>query len=110
MATVHKLLGNIKNAAATQELLYVVPASTETVVSSIIICNQSGTATSFRVAVLPGGGTVATTDYIYYDLPISGNDTFIATIGITMVATDEIEVYAPLATLSMVAFGAEIGV
>ena len=108
MAVVYKQLGQIKNAAATQELLYVVPASTEAVVSSIIICNQSGTATSFRVAVLPGGGTVATTDYIYFDLPISGNDTFIATIGLTLATTDEIEVYATLATLSMSVYGTEI--
>ena len=76
--------------------------------SSIIICNQSGTATSFRVAVLPGGGTVATTDYIYFNLPISGNDTFIATIGLTLAATDEIEVFAALATLSMSVYGTEI--
>ncbi|KKK55548.1 hypothetical protein LCGC14_3073440 [marine sediment metagenome] len=108
MAIAYKQLGQIKNAAATQELLYVVPASTEAVVSSIIICNQSGTATSFRVAVLPGGGTVATTDYIYFDLPISGNDTFIATIGLTLATTDEIEVYATLATLSMSVYGTEI--
>ena len=108
MAVVYKQLGQIKNAAATQELLYVVPASTEAVVSSLIICNQSATATSFRIAVLPGGGTVATTDYIYYDLPISGNDTFIATIGLTLATTDEIEVYATLATLSMSVYGTEI--
>ena len=108
MATAYKQLGQIKNAATTQELLYVVPASTETVVSSLIICNQSATATSFRIAVLPGGGTVATTDYIYYDLPISGNDTFIATVGLTLATTDEIEVYATLATLSMSVYGTEI--
>ncbi len=108
MAIAYKVLGNSHPSAATQTLLYVVPASTEAVVSSLIICNQSATATSFRIAVLPGGGTVANTDYLYYDLPIDGNDTFIATIGGTLATTDEIEIYATLATLSFAAFGTEI--
>ncbi len=108
MAVVYKILGNSFPSAATQTSIYTVPASTEAIISSIIVCNQSATATTFRVALLPGGGTVATTDYIYYDLPIDGNDTFIATIGATLEAASEVEVYATLATLSFAVFGSEI--
>ncbi len=51
---------------------------------------------------------MANEDYIYYDLPISGNDTFIATIGATLEAASLLRVYATLATLSFNTYGTEI--
>jgi hypothetical protein len=108
MAVAYKVLGQGDPLAATQTSIYTVPASTEAVISSITICNRSATATTFRVALLPGGGTVANEDYIYYDLPIAGNDTFIATIGATLETASEVEVYATLATLSFNVYGSEI--
>lgn len=90
----------VKPSAATLTPLYTVPANTTTVISSIVICNQSATSTSFRVSVQPLGAAIADEDYLYYDLPIKGNDTFIFTGGITLVATDIISVYATLATVS----------
>lgn len=108
MAKVYKVLGQSDPLAATLTTAYTVPASTEAVISSIVICNRSTTPTSFRIALLPGGGTVADTDYIYYDLPIDGNDTFIATIGATLEAASIVQVYATLATLSFNIYGSEI--
>jgi hypothetical protein len=108
MATVYKVLGQSNPSAATLTTAYTVPTSTEAVVSSIIVANRSDVETSFRVAVLPGGGTVSNEDYIYYDLPISGNDTFIATVGLTLEAGSIIQVYATLATLSFNLYGSEI--
>ena len=90
----------VKPSAAALTTLYTCPASTTTVVSSICVCNISATQTSFRVALLPLGAAIADADYIYYDVTIAGNDTFIFTGGITMIATDVIQVYATLATLS----------
>ena len=97
----------VKPSAATLTTLYTCPASTSTVVSSITICNLSATPTTFRVVLLPLGAAVADADYIYYDVTIAGNDTFIFTGGITMVATDVIQVYATLATLSFNLYGQE---
>ncbi len=108
MATVYKVLGQSDPSAATLTTAYTVPASTEAIVSSIIVCNRSSTATSFRVAVLPGGGTEVDADYIYYDLDIDGNDTFIATVGLTLEASSIVKVYATLATLSFNIYGSEI--
>ncbi len=56
----------------------------------------------------PGGGAISDEDYIYHTLPISGNDTFIATIGGTLEAASIIRVYATLATLSFNVYGTEI--
>lgn len=107
MATVLKVLGQSNPSAATLTTLYTVPAVTTAVGSSIVICNRSVTATSFRVAVRPSGAVIANEHYIYYDVAIGGNDTFIATIGITLATTDVVSVYATLATLSFNLYGQE---
>lgn len=108
MATAIKVLGQLAPGAASLSTLYTVPAATSTAISSISVCNRSATATSFRVAVRPAGGAISNEMYLYYDVTIAGNDTFIATIGITLATTDVVSVYATLATLSFNLFGQEI--
>lgn len=105
MATELKILGQSNPSAATLTTCYTVPSATTSVVSSLVICNRSATATSFRVAVRLAGASISNEHYIYYDVMIGGNDTFIATIGATLGATDVISVYATLATLSFNLFG-----
>ena len=107
MGTVIKTLGQSNPSAATLTTLYTVPASTSTVCSSLTICNRSSTATTFRVAVRPAGAAISNEHYIYYDVTLAGNDTFIATIGISLATTDVVSVYATLATLSFNLFGIE---
>ena len=102
-----KVLGQSNPGAATLTTLYTVPASTSTVVSTITVCNRSATATSFRIAVRPSGAGISNEHYIYYDVTIAGNDTFAATIGITLAQNDVVSVYATLATLSFNIFGQE---
>jgi hypothetical protein len=102
-----KVLGQSSPSAATLTTLYTVPALSSTVGSSITICNTSSVATSFRVAVRPTGASISNEHYIYYDVPIAGNDTFIATVGLTLATTDVVSVYATLATLSFNLFGTE---
>lgn len=107
MATALKVLGQSNPLATTLTDLYTVPASTSTVVSSIVVCNRSATQTTFRIAVRPAGASIANQHYLYYDVTLAGNDTFVATIGITLATTDVISVYATLATLSFSAYGQE---
>lgn len=107
MATTRKTLGQLFPISATYTKLYTVPASTDTVISTMTICNQSTTATSFRVAVRVGGVADSTKDKIYFDCPIGSNGTFAFTFGMTLSASDEIWVYATLGTLSFNLFGQE---
>lgn len=102
-----KVLGQQNPSATTLTTLYTVPSATSTVISSITICNRSATATSFRVAIRPGGAVVSNEHYLYYDLPIAGNDTFAASLGITLAAADVVSVYTTLSTLSFQLFGQE---
>lgn len=108
MAETYKNLGQSAPAATTPADLYTVPSLTAAVVSSITVCNRSATATTFRVSVAPAGAATVDAHYIWYDIPIPGNETFIATVGLTLATTDVIRVYAGAATLSFHAYGTEI--
>jgi len=103
----YSILGQSAPSAATLTTLYTVGATTESVGSSIVVCNRSSVATTFRVAIRPAGAAISDEHYLYYDVAIPGNETFIATIGMTLATTDVVSVYATLATLSFNLFGSE---
>jgi len=108
MANTLKTLSQTAPSATTLTDSYTVPGATQAVVSSVVVCNRSATATSFRISVAVAGAADATKQYLYYDVPIAGNDTFVATIGVSLGAADVVRVYATLATLSFNVFGAEV--
>jgi hypothetical protein len=108
MANVYKILGQSSPLATTETVLYVVPVSTSAVCSSISICNRGTTQTTFRVSLSQAGGATANKDYLYYDVTLAGNDTFIATIGVTLATTDVIRIYSGNANLSFQIWGTEI--
>lgn len=104
----YKSLGQLACAATTLETLYTVPAGKNTVVSTISICNRSATATTFRLAHAVAGAADNVKQYLYYDMPLPGNDSFQVTGGISMEATDVLRVYAGAATVTAQAWGEEI--
>jgi len=107
MPNAYKVLGQLAPAAATLETLYTVPASTQSVCSTLAICNR-GAATSYRIAIRPAGAAIVTKHYIAYDIPIAANDSVFLTVGATLATTDVISVYATLETLSFNLAGTEI--
>jgi len=107
MATTYKILGQSKPSAATLTAAYTVPALTTATVSTITVANQSSTATSFRISVAVNGAADTPAQYLYYDIAISGNNSFATTIGITLGAGDIVRVYNTLATCSFNIFGVE---
>ena len=108
MATIYKVLGQSSPSATTETALYTVPSATSAIGSSIIIANRSTTVAYFRVSIAVGGAATSNKDYIYYDLPIGANDTFIATIGITLATTDVVRVYSSNTNLSFSLYGSEL--
>lgn len=109
MATeTYKVIAQRSPAAATLETLYTVPASTQAVLSTILVANRSNTKTEFRIAISPAGAAISNEHYIAFDAEILGNETREFTIGVTLNATDVVRVYNTLATVSFNAFGLEI--
>jgi len=109
MATAsYKVLGQSFPSATTNTTLYTVPASTQTVVSTIVVCNQSSSPTTYRIAIRPAGAALASQHYIAYDVAVGGSDSTSITLGITLATTDVVTVYAGAATVSFNLFGTEI--
>ena len=107
MAEILKVLGQLAPAATTLTAVYTVPAATSVVLSSMIVCNRGATATTFRISIAVAGAADATKQYLYFDVPITKNNTFIATIGATLGATDVVRVYSGNTNLSFTLTGVE---
>lgn len=108
MPTNYKILGQSAPSATTSTDLYTVPSATQTVVSSIVVCNRDSAAATYRISAASAGAALANAQYIAYDVTVGGNDSTIITIGATLGATDKIRVYASTANLTFTAYGSEI--
>jgi hypothetical protein len=108
MATSYKVLGQSNPSATTATTLYTCPSATETVISTITVCNQAATAATYRIAVRPDGASLAAQHYVAYDVSLPGNATDTLTLGITLNASDVVTVYSSTATMSFNAYGSEI--
>lgn len=108
MATAYKVLGQSAPSATTATTLYTCPASTQTVISTISVCNRGTSTGTFRISIRPNGAVLANQHYIAFDAAIAAKDTLFITVGATIDAADIVEVYASSANFSFNAFGSEI--
>jgi hypothetical protein len=108
MTTSYKVLGQSAPAATSNVDVYAVPASTQAVISTIVVANRATTTGSFRIAVRPNGAGLANQHYIAFDVPILGNDSTTLTLGITAAAGTIITARASSASMSFNVFGTEI--
>ena len=108
MANAYKILGQVADASANDVELYLVPASTEAIVSTIVVCNREAAANTFRIATKSDNSAVANEDYVAYDTSIAANDTITLTLGVTLETGAEISVGASDANVTFQAYGTEI--
>ena len=109
MATTYKVLGQAAPADTANADLYTVPASTEAVISTIVVSNVTATDATCRIFVRVGGAAAAAGNALVYDGPVTANDFTAVTVGITLAATDVITVQSGTAdALTFQAFGSEI--
>jgi hypothetical protein len=106
--TTYKILGQSAPAATTEVDLYTVPASTETIISSIVVCNRGSAAGTYRIYVAVNGAAAANAQYLVFDATIQAKETVALTLGVTLDATDKLRVYASTADMTFNAFGSEI--
>lgn len=109
MADTIKVLGQVYPTLATITTLYTVPASTSAVVSSLVICNRSTTsADTVSVLIRIGGSAASNQQYILSLMPIGANDTYTATIGISLAETDIVSCFSTNGTCSFNLFGVQV--
>jgi hypothetical protein len=108
MANTYKILGQVNTAVDTLTTLYTVPVATSTIISTLAVCNQANTASTYSIAIRPAGAAIDSRHYINYNTTVPANDTVTLAIGITLGATDVITVSSNSVLVSFLAFGSEI--
>jgi hypothetical protein len=105
----YKVLGQSNPSATTETTLYTVGSASGAVVSSLVICNQTASAATYRIAVRPSAdSSTAAKHWIVYGATVAASDTTVLTIGLTMAQSDKIQIYASTANLSFSAYGSEL--
>ncbi len=108
MASTYKVLAQSNPSAETDTDIYTVPASTQTVISTIVICNQDTADANYDIAVRPDDETLAAQHYVAKTITVGASDSTALTLGITMNADDVLTVQASTADVSFSVFGSEI--
>ena len=111
MGSSYLIAGQEKPSANTDTQLYLVPASTEFVGSTLCICNQSVTdVTSYGVAVVKNTETLSDKHWIKMNQLLDQRQSKDITIGMTLAAGDKVIVRNDTGTVSFTLFGSEITV
>lgn len=118
MANEYRNIAQISPSATAGTDLYTCPASTNAIVSTIVICNQNATNQTVRVSVRSGtaasgagtaslgtAGSPSTSAYVLYNTIVYANSTLTLTLGITLTAEEVVTVYASATGISFLLFG-----
>jgi hypothetical protein len=109
MAETLKILGQSAPANTSNADLYTVPSATSAVVSTIAIVNTSTAGSTYRMFIVPSGGSAGVSNALAYDIPISGSSLTTLTLGITLSAGAKIIVRTSTAnSLTFHAWGSEV--
>ena len=109
MATVYKP-AQVQGTAGvtTYATLYSVPSATESIVSTIVVCNTANAPATYRIAIMSSAGTPAAANWIVYDATVAANDSTFLTIGASLDAGKFIRVSSSANTVTFAAFVSEI--
>ncbi len=97
-------------STGTYATLYTTPASTEAVISTILVCNTAGTSATIRIGLDATAGTpdAANGEFLVYDATVAANDTLTLTLGVVLDASKYIRVSSSATTVNFSAFLTEI--
>jgi len=111
MANTYKRLGAIYPSANTQTNVYVIPAATQSVISTVAICNQGANSTTYSLALMDSSqfnAAAPAATFLVRNAALSGSDTIFLTVGLTGNAGSVLVANTPNANISFSAFGSEI--
>jgi len=109
MASVYKILGQARPTDTNALDLYTVPAGGQTVISTIIVANVTGTDAAFDLFARPDAATADEGTAIAFGTVIKSNTSQSITIGATVDAADVVSVRSATANaITFTAFGLEI--
>lgn len=106
-----KRLGAINPSANTQTNVYVVPAATEAVISTIAICNQSASNVSYSLILMDSSeysASAPASSFLVRGATVPAADTIFLTVGLTANAGSVIASNTNSSDVSFSLFGSEI--
>ena len=105
----YKILGQVCPANTAHVTLYTVPTNTNTIISTLSVCNLSLNNKTYNVAAIPAGETIARKHMLASNGAIAAYDSIALTIGMTLGANDTIVVAGQDANnIAFTIFGTEI--
>ena len=108
----YKILGQVQPTGNTTTTIYTVPASTNTVITTIIVCNQSANTVLINVAANLSGSAIATKNFIVTNYPLGGAETLVLEPRLSMnaatILSANITGANAASNVSVNAFGVEI--
>ena len=111
MPQTFKRLGAINPSANTQTNVYIVPAATEAVISTVTICNQAQTNASYSLIVMNASeftSPAPVRTFVVRGASVPAADSIILTLGMTANAGSIIAANTNSPNISFIAFGSEI--
>ena len=111
MPNAYKRLGAINPSANTQTNVYVIPAATQSVISTITICNQSSSNVSDSLISMTSGefsSPAPVKTFIVRGATVPAADTIVLTLGLTMNAGSILSANTNSGNVSILAFGSEL--
>ena len=105
----YKILGQSCPSSTANVTLYTVPADTNTIISTMSICNLSINNKTYNVAAVPAGETIARKHMLASNGTVGAYDSVALTLGMTLGANDFIVVSSQDANnIAFTIFGTEI--
>ena len=108
----YKILGQIQTTANVLTTIYTVPASTNTVVTTITICNQSANTVSINVAANVSGSAVSTKNFIVSGYSLGAAETLVLepriSLNVGSILSANVTGANAVSNVSINAFGVEI--
>ena len=108
----YKILGQVQTTANILTTIYTVPAATNTMISTITICNQSVNTVSINVAVNVSGSAVSTKNFIVSGYSLGASETLVLepriSLNVGSILSANITGANASSNISINAFGVEI--
>jgi hypothetical protein len=105
----YKILAQACPANTANVTLYTVPANTNTIISTLSVCNLSLNNKTYNVCAIPSGDVIDKKHFIAANGAIAAYDSIALTIGMTLGANDSVLVAGQDANnIAFTIFGTEI--
>lgn len=108
MAQNYKILGQVASSGVADYTLYTAPSGTQSIISTLSICNAGSASSTYRIAIRPSGEALNQKHYIAYDAALNQYDSTMLTLGLSLGGTDVITVRAGASGIVFNLFGVEI--